>query len=187
TTEASSRPHLHHLAHIPMLLAQAEPKTALVIGMGSGITTGALLSYPELERVDVIELEPAVAEATTWFKEFNRDPLSDPRTHLSLQDGRTFVAYGPRKYDVITSDPIHPWVKGAGNLYTLEYYQQAARRLSPGGIFAQWIPSSMSKQSFAAIVRTMKAAFPEVKLHFSSYEVVALASLVPIEANQETF
>jgi spermidine synthase len=187
TTEASSRPHLHHLAHIPMLLARAEPRTALVIGMGSGITTGALLCYPELERVDVIELEPAVAEATSWFKDFNHDPLSDPRTHLSLQDGRTFVAYGPRKYEVITSDPIHPWVKGAGNLYTLEYYQYAARRLAPGGIFAQWIPSSMSRRSFAAIVRTMKRAFPELKLHFSGYEIVALGSLEPIEAKREVF
>jgi spermidine synthase len=97
-----------------------------------------------------------------------------------IQDGRTYVAFSDSKYDLITSDPIHPWVKGAANLYTQEYYERASRHLTPGGIFCQWIPSTMSVAAFHSILKTIHSAFPHVEFLFADREVVAVAALQPI-------
>ncbi|MCH2109713.1 MAG: hypothetical protein MK135_10305, partial [Polyangiaceae bacterium] len=187
STLKSSRTHLHYLGHLPMLLSPKTPQSAVVVGMGAGITTGALLTYPQLDRVDLVELEPAVVLAADYFKEFNHAPLSDPRLHLNIEDGRTFLSFSQKEFDLITSDPIHPWVKGAANLYSLQYYQAAAAHLSREGIFAQWIPSSISKVSADAIVRSAAQAFDHLYTYVSNYEVILFASQTPIEPNLEVF
>ena len=157
----------------------------VVIGLGTGITSGSLLQHRSLESLDLVEIEPAVLEASDFFREYNHSPLQDPRTRVIVQDGRTYVGFGSRTYDLITSDPIHPWVKGAANLYTVEYYQHARRRLNDGGIFCQWIPSTMSVRAFRSILRTIHEAFPHVKFLFADREVVALPSLEPIEVRPD--
>jgi spermidine synthase len=152
--------------------------------MGTGITTGSLLLHRSLERVDLVEIEEAVLEASDQFVEFNHSPLKDPRTHVIIQDGRTYVAFARKQYDLITSDPIHPWVKGAGNLYTREYYARAVHRLNPDGIFCQWIPSTMSVAAFHSILKSLHSAFPHVSFLFAEREVVALGSMSPITVDE---
>lgn len=181
STQLTTRKSLLLLGHMPMLLSKKLPETSMVIGLGTGMTSGALLQYSAMKRVDIVEIESAVVEASTYFKDYNHEPLKDPRSHLVIQDGRTYLWFSDRKYDLITSDPIHPWVKGAANLYTQEYYARAKERLNPGGIFCQWIPSTMSVSSFHSILRTLHSAFPHVVFLFADREVVALAALEPIE------
>jgi len=180
STHPSSLRHLILLGHLPMLGGKTPPRRALVIGLGSGVTTGHVLAYSTVTRVDVVEIEPVVLTASRYFNRYSRTPLADPRTHVIIQDGRTHVVFGREKYDVITSDPIHPWVKGAANLYTQQFYQGAARRLTEQGVFCQWIPSSMSRASFATILKTMRSVFGDVKLLFSGGEAIALAANSPI-------
>ncbi len=176
STHPASVRHLVLLGQLPMILAPEPPKTALVIGLGSGITSGSVLRHGSLDHLDIVEIEPAVPEASSYFNSISGAPLSDPRVQLILQDGRTHLAFGRKQYDVITSDPIHPWVKGAANLYSKEFYQAAHARLNQGGVFCQWIPSSMSQHSFNSIAKTMRSIFPDVKLLFSGGEAIALAS-----------
>lgn len=180
STHLSTRRSLILLAHLPMLLAKKPPESALVIGLGAGMTAGGLLQYPTLKTMTVVEIEEAVLEASKLFSEFNHSPLDDPRTHVVIQDGRTYVAFTDQKFDLITSDPIHPWFKGASNLYTEEYYARALELLNPGGIFCQWIPSTMSVESFHSILKTLHSAFPHIMFLFADREVVAVAALDPI-------
>ena len=75
-----------------------------------------------------------------YFSTENHDVLNDPRTEVIYDDARHFIATTDETFDIITSDPIHPWVRGAAALYSTEYYEAAKRRLNPGGIVAQWVP-----------------------------------------------
>lgn len=185
STHPSSLKHLILLGHLPMLLASPAPRSALVIGLGSGITSGSVVRYSSLQRVDIVEIEPAVIQGAAFFNKFSDAPLTDPRVRLLLQDGRTHVFFSKNKYDVITSDPIHPWVKGASNLYTREFYAKVLSSLNPDGVYCQWIPSSMSRDSFASILKTMRSVFGDVKLLFSGGEAIALASHSPLAFKTE--
>ncbi len=125
------------VAHLP-LLAHPDPKSALVIGWGSGVTVGAALTHP-LDTVTAVELEPAVVEASHFFDDANGRPLKDPRLELLLNDGRNFLVGTDRRFDVIISEPSNPWLSGVANLFTREYFDAGAARLNEGGIFCQWL------------------------------------------------
>ena len=60
---------------------------------------------------------------STYFAKENYNVAKDPRTQIVYDDARHFVLTTHEKFDIITSDPIHPWVKGAATLYTREYFE----------------------------------------------------------------
>jgi spermidine synthase len=147
-------------AHIPLLLHR-EPRSVLVIGLASGTTAGSALRH-DLESLDVVEIEPAVVEASRAFDFVNGRPLADPRTRLSVADGRTFLLLGEERFDVIISEPSNPWMSGASNLFTLEFFQIARERLAEGGIFVQWIQMyGLSPENLEVVLRTFRTVFPE--------------------------
>jgi spermidine synthase len=128
------------LGHFPALL-HARPRSALVVGCGAGVTAGSLILHPEMQRVIICELEPLIPPAIArFFARENHGVIHDPRTRLVFDDARHFVLTSRDKFDIITSDPIHPWVKGSATLYTAEYYEMCKRHLNPGGVIAQWVP-----------------------------------------------
>lgn len=136
-----SRPSRYAVAHwLALAPATARPaaEKALVIGFGAGITTHALPDH--IQRVDVAEIESEVIEANralaTWRRE---DPLADPRLRILVDDARSVLIHRPERYDLIISQPSHPWTLGAASLFTSELYAVAAARLTEGGIFTQWI------------------------------------------------
>jgi spermidine synthase len=180
TTDLLGRVHLHMLGHLPMLFARRS-ESAAVIGLGTGITTGSLLRYPTLRRVDLLEIEPAVVAAAPLYEFINHRPLADPRTRLILMDGRSHLTYGHQTYDVITVDPIHPFVAGSGNLYSEDFYRIVRSRLNPGGIFCQWIPlGGVSPESFDTMLATLRDVFPHLALFTFFGEGVVLASAEPL-------
>jgi spermidine synthase len=148
-------------AHIPLLLHPA-PKRAVVIGLASGTTAGSALRH-DLISLDVVEIEPAVVTASHEFDFVNGRPLEDPRTRLTVADGRTFLLLEDRRFDVIISEPSNPWMSGVSNLFTREYFQLARQRLAAGGIFAQWVQMyGMSPQNLRVLLRTFHSVFPQV-------------------------
>ncbi|MFL5320693.1 MAG: spermidine synthase, partial [Myxococcaceae bacterium] len=100
------------LGQLGPLLHSGKAKTALVVGLGSGVTVGSLASHPELERIDVVEISPAVVEAARRFSYINGNALDDPRVHVHVDDARTFMLLQGLSYDVIVSEPSNPWVAG---------------------------------------------------------------------------
>jgi spermidine synthase/Flp pilus assembly protein TadD len=151
------------LGHLPAVLGPA-PRSALVIGLGCGVTAGSLLAHP-LERLDIVEILPAVAEAASFFSPDSRAPLRDRRTRLFLADARTHLAGTDRVYDLITSEPTNPWVAGAAALFTREFFARCRRALSPAGVMCQWLPAyHQSVDDFLAIVAAFRTAFPDATL-----------------------
>jgi spermidine synthase len=128
------------MGHIPALLGSA-PKSVLTVGFGAGVTAGSFVPYPELQKLVICEIEPFIPPASTqFFGKQNNEVFRDPRTHVVYDDARHYIATTDDKFDVITTDPIHPWVRGMSTLYSAEYYEQVRQHLNPGGVVAQWLP-----------------------------------------------
>ena len=91
--------------------------------------------------------------------------LRDYRTRMVYDDARHFILTTPEKFDVITTDPIHPWVKGTSSLYSKEYFEMVRSHLNPGGIAAQWLPADESDEetiktqlnTFFDVIRTARS------------------------------
>ncbi len=151
------------LGHLPLLI-HPEARDVLVIGLASGMTLGAVEKHP-VKSVDVVEIEPAMVEASNFFKDFTGDPLKDPRASLILGDGRNHLAFTPQRYDVIISEPSNPWISGNANLFTKEFFTLAKNRLRKGGVMCAWVHAySMFSIDFKTIIKTFHAVFPRVTL-----------------------
>ena len=151
------------LGHLPALMHQ-NPKAALVIGLGGGITVGALTQY-ELERIDVVEIEPAVIEASAFFVQENRHALSDRRVRTIVADGRNFLFTTKNRYDLIVSEPSNPWIGGVATLFTVEFFQRARASLTEDGIMAQWVHGyAMAPEDLQMVAASFRAVFPHTSL-----------------------
>jgi spermidine synthase len=142
--EASTEPYdmrlQRMLGHMPALL-HSNPRSVLVVGFGAGVTAGSFVLHPEVKRIVICEMERMIPPvATRFFGRENNNVLNDPRVEMVYDDARHFVLTTREKFDVITSDPIHPWVKGSATLYSKEYFELVKQHLNPGGIVTQWVP-----------------------------------------------
>ena len=152
------------LGHLPLLL-HPNPERVLVIGLGSGVTAGAVAQHPVVREIDVVEIEPAVVEASSFFLEENRNVLRDPRVRLVVGDGRNYILASEKRYDVISSEPSNPWMAGVANLFSREFYQLARGRLADDGIMIQWVQGySLFPSDLKMIVTTFRQSFPHATL-----------------------
>jgi len=149
------------LGHIPALL-HAKPRTVLVVGCGAGVTAGSFVVHPEVEKIVICEIEPLIPPAAArYFRRENHDVLRDPRTKVVYDDARHFIRTTRDTFDIVTSDPIHPWVKGSATLYTSEYFELCKRHLNPGGFLTQWVPLYESaSDAVKSEIATFLEAFP---------------------------
>jgi spermidine synthase len=128
------------LGHLPALI-HPDPKSVLIVGFGAGVTAGTFAVYSEIKRIVICEIEKIIPPATSrYFGDENYHVLTDPRTTIHYDDARHYVLTTGDKFDIITSDPIHPWVKGTATLYSKEYFEVCKQHLNPGGIVTQWVP-----------------------------------------------
>lgn len=159
------------VALLPMMMRSVdqpmgEEKVAM-IGFGSGVTAGAALQWP-LKSLEVVEIEPAMLEASHFFDHVNHRPLDDPRTTVIATDGRNFLEYSDEQYDVIISEPSNPWIAGVASLFTVEHFRRAKKKLAPGGVFGQWVQLyEINPTNVKRIFATFRAAFPHVQAYSS--------------------
>jgi len=167
--------------HLPLLFADRHDDV-VVIGYASGITVGAVTQH-DIKSLTAVEIEPAILEASEKFKEYNHDPLSNPRVRVVTGDGRNFLLVTPDRYDVIISEPSNPWMTVASNLFTREFFELGRQRLRPGGVFAQWLQLyGMQPSDLRALARTFASVFPNV-LVFNTIpdaDIVLLGSEEPL-------
>ena len=168
------------LGHVPAL-AHPHPRSVLVVGNGAGVTAGALAAHPEIQRIVICEIEPVVPKsAKMFFAKENNHVEDDPRTQVIFDDARHFMETTNEKFDIITSDPIHPWVRGAATLYSLEYLELVKKHLNPGGVVTQWIPLYETDiPSVKSELATFAKVFPDTTLWNpdlleEGYDLVAL-------------
>ncbi|MDI2595545.1 fused MFS/spermidine synthase [Pseudomonas sp. 681] len=169
-------------ALLPLLIHSGEPRSALVIGFGTGITAGALTRYPGLEHRVVAELLPSVVKAAPLFKG-NFNAAADPSVDVRLRDGRQELLRSPQTYDLITLEPPPPSAAGVVNLYSRDFYQLAASRLQKQGLVAQWLPlPTQNIDDSRSLVRSFLDVFPYATLWTSEFhEMLLVGSLQPIE------
>jgi spermidine synthase len=148
------------------LAVKPDAKHAAVIGIGTGLTTHTLLANTRLERVDTIEIEPAMAEAARRFAPRNANAYVDPRSNLVFEDAKTYFSTHNRRYDIIISEPSNPWVSGVASLFTTEFYRHVKRYLQPGGILVQWFQLYEIDASLVASVLTaLGNEFPDYAIY----------------------
>jgi len=141
------------------------PHEVLVVGLASGVTAGAVLEEPGVERLTILEIEPTVEKASHFFDHVNGRPLDDPRTTLHIADARAWLQRPGPLLDTIISEPSNPWITGVSSLFTLEYWQTARARLRPGGAMCQWVQLyGMGPAEFRGIIRTFQTVFPDTWL-----------------------
>src|SRR5262249_37186087 len=135
-----------------------------VIGLGTGSTAGWLAQVPSIERVDVVELEPAVLHVAEVCAPVNHDVLRDPKVHIVRGDGREFLLTTRATYDLIVSEPSRPYRAGVGSLFTVEFYRSAAAHLADGGMFTQWVQAyEVDARTVQTIYATLHEIFPVVE------------------------
>ncbi|MDY7230568.1 fused MFS/spermidine synthase [Hyalangium rubrum] len=171
--------------HLGMLLHPREPENALVVGAGAAITTGSMLAHP-VKHLDMVEISPAVIEAARLFKDDNRNAVDDPRTHVHVDDAKTFMALAPRKYDLIVSVPSNPWVAGVSGLFTRDFFQTVDKHLADDGVLVQWIHTyESSRDLIRLVVRTMRDTFPHATTWLGPSDIILVASRKPLSLDQQ--
>jgi spermidine synthase len=168
------------LGQLPVLLAP-HVENGLIVGYGSGVSVGSMLRS-DIKVVECVELEPTAIEAGGFFDHVNNHPLEDPRVHLIIDDARTYLRVNPTLYDMIVSEPSHPWVPGVANLFTQEFFELGRNRLKEDGVFVQWLQTyQLSTESLRSVLATFQSVFPHVMVfHVQGKDLILVGSRQPL-------
>jgi spermidine synthase len=184
------------LGHLSALLHK-KPESVLVVACGAGVTAGTFVLHPDVKRIVICDIEPLVPTTVTpmfgsenyhvvdGIAEQNPHEVNGKQVEVVYDDGRHFVRTAKEKFDVITSDPIDPWVKGCAALNTVEYYQMCKEHLNPGGVMSLWIPLYESDEATAkSVIATFFKVFPNGILwsndgHGEGYDAVLFGQAEP--------
>jgi spermidine synthase len=176
------------LGHISALM-HPSPQSVLVVGFGAGVTAGSFVLHPGIKRIVICEIEPLIPRMVApYFTKENNDVVHDPRVEVVYDDARHYILTTDEKFDIITSDPIHPWVRGAASLYTKEYFELVKSHLNPGGVVTQWVPLYQSTEDvIKSEAATFFSVFPYGTIWSNQYatgggyDVVMLAKPGPLQ------
>jgi len=148
------------LAYLPYFVHK-DPKTAFIVGYGGGVTTRAF-TQTTIPNIRVVELEPAVVEAGKSIRNGPVSALDDPRVSVEINDARNTLLTENKKYDIIAAQPSHPWLAGASNVFTQEFFHLVDSRLTDEGIFSQWINLfRMDVTTLRSLFKAFYSVFPE--------------------------
>ncbi|MEO8016431.1 MAG: fused MFS/spermidine synthase, partial [Pseudomonadota bacterium] len=168
------------------VIARPQTRDMLIVGFGGGVVVEGV--PPSVRKIDVIELEPKVIEANRLTSsKRKRDPLTDPRVTIIVNDARGALRLTSRRYDAIVSQPSHPWTAGASHLYTREFMQLAHEHLTQDGVFVQWMNVIfMDEDLLRSLTATMLSVFSDVRVYRPDPNtVVFLASDRPLNLETE--
>lgn len=168
------------LAYLPAA-SHPKPEHMLVIGLGAGSTLeAAKRAVPE---VDVVEIHPGVVD---MVRRFGAPGVLDG-VDLFRDDARSLLLKTDRRYDLISSEPSYPTEAVVANLFTREYFELAAARLAPGGVYAQWLPYHLlTNRGVTMMVRTFASAFPFTSLWRvpESMDLILVGSRTPFAVDE---
>lgn len=176
------------LGYLP-LLYHKNPQNIFIIGLGSGVTGKAVMDFPEVESSICAEIEPAVIEATSYFKRFNGNVLDNNRFKVAIDDGRNALLSSPEDYDIIISEPSNPWIAGIGNLFTRDFYSICKSKLKDHGIMVQWFHlARTNREDIDMILNTFYSVFPEgIIWRGKDTDLILLGSQKPLIFDYERF
>lgn len=175
--------YMRMLGHLPALLAP-EPRRALVVGFGTGTTAGALSLHP-FERLDIVEIAPEILRSAAWFESVNRGvaagKVARPEVRIHREDGRNHLLGTSQDYDVITAEPPLPYLAGAVNLYSRDFYEACRARLSANGVLCQWMPMhGVRPEHYRQMLASFRDVFPAGTLWYFRSSAIAIGTLRPL-------
>lgn len=171
---------MYRLEGILPMLFDRDPKTALLMCYGTGVTAGILAQFG-LDRIDGVDISKAVLESSYLFAADNFDVINASNVNMVVDDGRNFLLTTREQYDVITFSPMPLALAGVSTFYTREYYELCLKHLNPGGIVSQWIPlHSLNPEIVRSLVRTFYESFPESSMWFTNSDIFMLGSDRPL-------
>lgn len=148
------------LGCLPYALSSMKKQDTFVIGCGSGAAYGALAEQSNVSKMTIAEIEKAVVEASRLFLPMQKKAERADILKL-ISDARSLLTFAPRKYDLIVSQPAEPWVNGAGDLYTKEFFKIISSKLNDKGVFCQWLQLyAIDEKSLLVLLNTIHSAFP---------------------------
>jgi len=162
------------------LCVREETRTAAVIGMGAGMTAHYMLYDPMLESLDVIEIERSMVKFAQKIGEKVENTFNDPRSHIHIEDAKTFFSARNRSYDVIVSEPSNPWVSGVSSLFSKEFFSQIRRHINDGGLLVQWFHTYEADFTiFASILKALGESFPIYDIYMLGSDLIIIAAKDP--------
>jgi len=174
------------LAHLPMALMPQAEKT-LSVGLGSGTTLATFALYPQLQRLDCVEIVPGVVQGARFFGDGHGNVLDDPRVDVVVGDGVQFLLTTQERYDIIASDSkLNPAYVGNAPLLSRDYYELCAQRLDENGVMIQWLESHVPTSAVQSIARGFVQAFPHAGLFwYDPYNLLLVGSHQPLRLDVE--
>ncbi len=182
------------LAYLPEIL-RPESKNALIIGLGTGTTSGQI---SQIMPTTTVEIEKEVIPASDYFTVFNLNVLENPNHTLIIGDGRNYLLKNSEKYDIISQEPSDPWQSFSSALYSKEFFELVKEDLSEKGVYAHWIPIyTMSEKDFQNFYKTFREVFPyqlafaniksneDTPAQLKTSEIILIGSKSPIESNEK--
>ncbi len=169
-------------------LLHPNPKTAVVVGLGTGETAGWLAEVPSVERVDVVELEPALDEMANRCRSINHDVLRHPKVRRIYNDAREVLLTSPQRYDLIVSEPSNPYRSGVAGLFTREFYLAGRDRLNEDGLFVQWLQGyEIDQRTVCTVCATLQSVFPQAEIwQTGTTDMLLLGSMKPLRYSVPT-
>jgi spermidine synthase len=154
------------LALLPHAYAP-QARSGLVVGLGTGLTARSMLAMP-LKTSTTVEIDPGMERAASYF--VGGDLQADPRWTLVVADARQYLLVTPNDYDIITSEPSQPIASSVSPLFTREFYLLARERLTPTGVFCQWLPGYLlPEEDLEMMYKTLTSVFDDADVW--SYEI----------------
>jgi len=152
------------LAVLPMLY-KSDAKNIGIIGFGSGMSTHFVLGNPNVKEVDTVEIEPAMVRAARHFGEKVERSYTDKRSHIIIDDAKSYFSTNRKKYDIIMSEPSNPWVSGVSALFSEEFYRFVPEHLTDDGLFVQWLQLyEITPELVASVSKALLPYFSDVQL-----------------------
>lgn len=154
------------ITHVPMAV-HPSVKKVLVIGAGDGGVVRELVRYPEIESIDMVEIDPLVVEVCKKYLPLTACRFDDPRLTVHYEDGLRFVRFKENEYDLIIVDSTDPFGPGEG-LFTKEFYGNCYKALKDDGILINQHESPFYPEDAAACQRAHKnivETFPLAKVY----------------------
>jgi predicted membrane-bound spermidine synthase len=152
-----------------------------IVGLGSGMTAATMLKHEQVQSVDIVEIEPYVVDAAKLMGPKVAGVFNDKRSHIFIEDARSFFSTRNKKYDIIVSEPSNPWVSGVSNLFTKEYFSLIRKHLTTNGMLTQWFHLyEMSPDLLASVLKSLGSVFTDYKIFITGSDIVILASDTPI-------
>ncbi|MEM4021040.1 MAG: fused MFS/spermidine synthase [Nitrososphaerota archaeon] len=160
----------HELLVHPAMVAHPRPRRVLIIGGGEGATAREVERYPDVEEIQMVDLDGELIEIVKKHLPWGREGFEDPRLKLVIAEGREYLSKQPDEhYDVIIMDATDPSEEGLSiQLYTREFYELAFRKLGARGmIVTHAAPLLIRDAVVASVQKTMASVFPRTCLYAS--------------------